>query len=167
MRCIGTFANLLRWHFGFDSADSILFASFLFNSLPLNPFHFIFLHTICLALISLMSPMPQIPGIITATAAIARDRAGRRGSAPAPRHERSQLPDNVPNVSVGLNGYLFHDVAFASSSMLTPYSDYDSIPSEADQHTPNSYEAILLGPDENKIDVEVDTRKCPGLHIMM
>lgn len=68
--------------------------------------------------------MAQTPGIITATAAIAKDRAGRRGSAPAPRHERSQLPDNVPNVSVGLDGYFFYDVAFASFSMLTPCSGF-------------------------------------------
>lgn len=111
--------------------------------------------------------MAQIPGIITATAAIAKDRAGRRGSAPAPRHERSQLLDNAPNVSVGSKGYFFYDVTFASSSMLTPFSDFDSIPSQADQDNPNSYEAILLGPGEKKIDVEVDTRKSLETHGMM
>ncbi|CAG7924298.1 unnamed protein product [Penicillium olsonii] len=57
-------------------------------------------------------------GFMTASEAIARDRAGRRGSGPAPRHARSLVPDNVPDI----------------------------------------YEAILLGPGENKIDVEVDTR---------
>ncbi|KAJ5563637.1 hypothetical protein N7535_008801 [Penicillium sp. DV-2018c] len=59
-------------------------------------------------------------GIITATAAIARDRAGRNGGGrrPATRHERPVLADDPPNV----------------------------------------YEAILLAPGENKIDVAVDTR---------
>lgn len=49
--------------------------------------------------------MPQSHGIITATAAIAKERAGRRGQGPPSRHGRSPLPDDAPDVSVGpLNG---------------------------------------------------------------
>jgi hypothetical protein len=45
--------------------------------------------------------MPEI-SFVTTTAAIAKDRYGRRGSAPAPRHERSLMSagDEVPDVSV-------------------------------------------------------------------
>lgn len=45
--------------------------------------------------------MPELP-FVTTTAAIAKDRYGRRGSAPAPRHERSLMSagDEVPDVSV-------------------------------------------------------------------
>lgn len=44
--------------------------------------------------------MPQSPGIITATAAIARERAGRRNQGPHSRHPRPMLPDDAPDVSV-------------------------------------------------------------------
>ncbi|KAJ5411622.1 uncharacterized protein N7487_005981 [Penicillium crustosum] len=42
--------------------------------------------------------MPQSPAIITATAAIARERAGRRNQGPHPRHPRPMLPDDAPDV---------------------------------------------------------------------
>lgn len=44
--------------------------------------------------------MPQSPAIVTATAAIARERAGRRDQGPHPRHPRPMLPDDAPDVSV-------------------------------------------------------------------
>lgn len=44
--------------------------------------------------------MPQSPAIVTATAAIARERAGRRGHGPHPRHPRPMVPDDAPDVSV-------------------------------------------------------------------
>ncbi|KAJ5977821.1 hypothetical protein PENPOL_c001G04564 [Penicillium polonicum] len=42
--------------------------------------------------------MPQSPAIITATTAIARERAGRRDQGPHPRHPRPALPDDAPDV---------------------------------------------------------------------
>lgn len=51
--------------------------------------------------------MPQSPAIITATAAIARERAGRRGQGPHPRHPRPMLPDDAPDVSVELTHELW------------------------------------------------------------
>ncbi|KAJ5498776.1 hypothetical protein N7453_007827 [Penicillium expansum] len=42
--------------------------------------------------------MPQSPAIVTATAAIARERAGRRGHGPHPRHPRPMVPDDAPDV---------------------------------------------------------------------
>jgi hypothetical protein len=44
--------------------------------------------------------MPQSPAIVTATAAIARERAGRIGPGRHPRHLRPVLPDDAPDVSV-------------------------------------------------------------------
>lgn len=44
--------------------------------------------------------MPQSPAIVTATAAIARERAGRIGPGRHPRHPRPALPDDAPDVSV-------------------------------------------------------------------
>jgi DNA-directed RNA polymerase II subunit RPB11 len=101
-------------------------------------------------------------GILTATAAIAKDRAGRRGSAPAPRHERCQLPDDVPDVSVGVNYYPGYPFVFCASPTNTVTSETMSARSQTNQDTAHRYEAILLGPGENKIDVEVDTRKYFG-----
>jgi DNA-directed RNA polymerase II subunit RPB11 len=101
--------------------------------------------------------MPQSPGIVTATAAFAKDRAGQRGSGgPAPRQERSLVPDDVPDVSVGMNDYPGDGPA---SPIHTASSTPFSARSEANPDTANRYEAILLGPGENKIDVEVDTRE--------
>ena len=57
----------------------------------------------CYALVSpslCCAVMPQSPAIITATAAIARERAGRRGQGPHPRHPRPMVPDDAPDVSV-------------------------------------------------------------------
>lgn len=48
----------------------------------------------------LSAVMPQSPAIITATTAIARERAGRRDQGPHPRHPRPALPDDAPDVSV-------------------------------------------------------------------
>ncbi|KAJ6184370.1 hypothetical protein N7519_005671 [Penicillium mononematosum] len=42
--------------------------------------------------------MPQSPAIVTATAAIARERAGRIGPGRHPRHPRPALPDDAPDV---------------------------------------------------------------------
>ncbi|KAJ5782808.1 hypothetical protein N7457_004582 [Penicillium paradoxum] len=42
--------------------------------------------------------MPSPNRIITATAAIARERAGRRGGSPASRHPRPVQPDDAPDV---------------------------------------------------------------------
>jgi hypothetical protein len=51
-------------------------------------------------IISVCAIMPQSPAIVTATAAIARERAGRIGSGRHPRHPRPALPDDAPDVSV-------------------------------------------------------------------
>jgi hypothetical protein len=118
-----------------------------------------FLRTNFTVLVLSKSTMPQSPGILTATAAIAKDRAGHRGQAPAPRHERSQLPDDVPDVSVGVNHHPCYGYDLPVSPTHTASSGTLSALSQTNQDTANRYEAILLGPGENKIDVEVDTRK--------
>jgi hypothetical protein len=57
--------------------------------------------------------MPQAPAIVTASFAIGKERAGRRGSAPAPRHERTVNPDDAPDVSV--DSYHHHFLSFIAS----------------------------------------------------
>jgi len=127
--------------------------------IPSTSIHLNFVHII-FSVLGLSKPsMPQSPGILTATAAIAKDRAGRRGQAPAPRHERSQLPDDIPDVSVGMNDHPGDGFIRPTSPTYTASSETLSAQSQTNQDTANSYEAILLGPGENKIDVEVDTRK--------
>ena len=51
-----------------------------------------------------------------------------------------------------------------SLHITTPCSEYDPKHSLANLDTSHSYEAILLGPGENKIDVEVDTREYTVAH---
>lgn len=128
------------------------------NSLHLTPNHIILLVFVVLFFFILpVFIMP--PPILRASEAVAKERAGRRGHAPAPRHERCLIPDDVPDVSVGLTDHLVDGPIFPVPSITTPCSEHDSTPSLANLDTANSYEAILLGPGENKIDVEVDTRK--------
>ncbi|KAJ5449795.1 DNA-directed RNA polymerase II subunit [Penicillium daleae] len=74
----------------------------------------------------------------TASVAIARERAGSR-SRPAPRSHRPPHAEDRPDPSVSKD----HPRACHSPVALDRVSQY---------------EAILLGPGENKIDVEVDTR---------
>lgn len=52
------------------------------------------------AIVSATMPPRQNLNFTTTTAAIARERAGRRGSRPAPRHQRPQGGDDRLDVSV-------------------------------------------------------------------
>ena len=101
----------------------------------------------------------QGPGFITATAAIARERAGRRGRGLYSRHPRPQNPSDAPDVSVSLTlrlRPLLHSdfVLFLHIHVLLFIRG-----PQTDQAHEYRYEAILLAPGESKIDVEVDTRK--------
>lgn len=97
--------------------------------------------------------------IVTATDAIAKERAGRRDK-PAPREAGPRHVDDRPDMSV------YSQSTFSQPSVLLLSFDLgfarylaSNAISSADQDY--SYEAILLGPGEKKIEVEVDTRESP------
>lgn len=92
-----TCSVLVTSHFCLRSRDFML-STFLVNFPVVNH---LLLSTVPFApSCCLLARMPQGNGIITATAAIAKERAGRRGSGPASRHPRPVQPDDAPDVSV-------------------------------------------------------------------
>ncbi|KAJ5247037.1 hypothetical protein N7468_002020 [Penicillium chermesinum] len=86
--------------------------------------------------------------MMTREEAVARHRAGRRGY----RYQRdgpNRSVDDRPDLFDPTPPSLHRNDSHQSVGRFSPHS----IP-----NTENRYESILLGPDKNKIDVEIDTR---------
>lgn len=108
---------------------------------------------------------PQDFTFETATSAMARARAGRHGPIPPRRSEGFRHVDDRPHVSVSwkTSRVPFPVIPWASSICIAG-SEMSLFYVNCIPNMGRRYEAILLAPGENKIDVEVDTRECSTVY---
>ena len=93
----------------------------------------------------------------TTTDLIAKERAGNRRGPPHSRHAVFRAVDDRPDVLVPRETklLLYPSLLLSSLKNFSLYSHSWNNVADSDCR----YEAILLAPGENKIDVEVDTRE--------